>query len=139
MLPFPLKDQVPASLKPYMFDYWWDTAKLHELDLPTETVQVGELLWHLDLPWWEHGGQVFGITPAQVRQEPKKYPEQHHRTMSADLRHPLTVRKAGGRIIIMDGIHRLLKAVIAGKQSIKVKVFDEELLPRIAHQEPPSE
>jgi len=77
------------------------------------------------LPWWECGGQVFSLTPAQVRQKPEKYPEQYQRTMSADLHHPLTVRKAGGRIIIMDGIHRLLKAAIVGAESITIKVFDE--------------
>lgn len=127
MPPFPLKDQIPPELKPYLLTYRWDINKLHALKLPIETVPINDLLWYLDLPWWQHNGRAFTITPRHVQQEPHKYPEQYQRTMNANLQFPLTVRKGNSRIIIMDGIHRLLKAAIAGNQYIKVKVFDESL------------
>lgn len=52
--------------------------------------------------------------------------------MNADLSYPIIVRRQGGRFVIMDGIHRLLKAVILDQGEITAKIFDERYAATIA-------
>jgi hypothetical protein len=53
--------------------------------------------------------------------------------MAADLRHPLdAVRQPGGRLTILDGVHRLLRAHLGGLQSVRVRVLEWTELDRIA-------
>jgi hypothetical protein len=69
----------------------------------------------------------------EVAADPARYAEQHARTMAADLRHPLdAVRRPGGRLTILDGVHRLLRAHLGGLQSVRVRVLEWTELDRIA-------
>jgi hypothetical protein len=131
MLPFPLNEQIPPTLQGVIYDFWWDLEKLQKLQLPTEIVVVSDLLWHLDLPWWEHNGKAFSISPRGVWSNPEQYAQHYRRTMEADLKHPLIVRKDNNRLVIVDGIHRLLKAAIQGKKKIAIRLFNDRQIPLI--------
>ena len=91
MQSFPLIDQVPEVLKPYILDFLWDMEKLHQLELPTEMVQI------------------------------------------ADLQHPIIARDQNDRLVIMDGVHRLLKAAMLGNDQIKVDFFGEQHIPLVTN------
>ena len=62
-----------------------------------------------------------------------RYHEQYARTMAADLRHPLdVVRRPDGRLTILDGVHRLLRAELEGRVIVAVRMLAWEELDGIA-------
>lgn len=137
ILPFPLQDQIPPNIKDLLLDFWWDLDKLHTLadSLPTRTLNTADLLWHLDMPYWKHNDKPFQLTPRQVWEAPEKYQEQYERTLAADLSFPIIIREKDGKVLFMDGVHRLLKAVMQDVPSLQSRVFSGEHTPAIAHRE----
>ena len=131
--PFPLAHLVPPELRPYLLDFHWDVAVLHRLDLPTTQVPLAELAPHLDLPFWLYDGRPFQVTPHQVAADPVRYHEQYQRTMAADLEHPLdVVRRTDGRLTVLDGVHRLLRAELEERVVVAVRILAWEELDAIA-------
>lgn len=132
-LPFPLLAERPMELEGVILDFHWDLDRLHALPLPGLQVPTATLRWHLELPFWAAGGRPFQVSPAEVAAEPSKHPYQWKRTMDADLRYPLDTYSDGAdRLIILDGIHRLLKAVTGGHRTVRVRVLDPEAFDSIA-------
>jgi hypothetical protein len=128
--PFPLP--IPPILRPYILDLLWDVDALHALRLPAVEIAVAELAHHLDLPFWAYEGKPFQLTPHQVAADPARYHEQYARTLAADLVHPLdVVRRPDGRLTILDGVHRLLRAELSGLHVIPVRVLEWERLGEI--------
>ncbi|MFI5729972.1 hypothetical protein ACIA49_07590 [Kribbella sp. NPDC051587] len=127
MKPFPLP--IPPILRPYILDLLWEVDALHALPLPAVEIAVAELAHHLDLPFWAYEGKPFQLTPHQVAADPARYHEQYARTLAADLAHPLdAVRRPDGRLTILDGVHRLLRAELSGLHVITVRVLEWERL-----------
>jgi len=133
-LPFPLQNSVPPRLKDLLLDFWWDLDKLHALELPEINCDMVDFLFYLDLPYWQYKGEPFRVAPRDVLEYPDKYHEQHTRTLHADLQHPIIIFKRENQpTIILDGVHRLLKAHMLGLAEIRVKLFSEEQIPLILH------
>ncbi|ULL09551.1 hypothetical protein CKW46_07460 [Mycobacterium liflandii] len=56
-----------------------------------------------------------------------QYRDPWARTLAGDLSFPLHARvDAAGRVVILDGVHRLLKATVLGEQLVKVRLFGDE-------------
>lgn len=127
----PLRDHRPPEFEGLLLDFWWEIDKLHALDLPTRQVSREELDWQLDLPWWNHEGIPFQLTPWQVAADPETYDVQFGRTMTADLSYPIIVREVDGQLVVVDGVHRLLKAVLTGLDQVTVAQFDDSLISAI--------
>jgi hypothetical protein len=101
----------------------WDLDRLLALDLPTAAVAVADYEWILDLPMWrDEQGRRFTVTPNQVRADPGGNLTQWHRTLRADLMRPVHVTPRERRSVIIDGIHRLLKAALLGQDSLPARV-----------------
>lgn len=117
-----------------ILDYLWDRATLHALTgLHEVTVPVIDFAWHLDLPFWANGGKPFKVRPSAVAADRSRYPAQWERTMAADLRFALHARtRSTGQVVILDGIHRLLKASILGWPTVNVRLLTEANLDDIA-------
>ncbi|MFI6679687.1 hypothetical protein [Kribbella sp. NPDC050470] len=131
--PFPLSSEVPPELYDVILDFHWDPELLWKLDLPVVELHVAELAWHLELPFWTHQGRAFRISPMQVAADPETYRDQYARTMAADLRYPIdVVRRPDGRISILDGVHRLLRAHLERQQLVRARVLEWEELDAIA-------
>jgi hypothetical protein len=129
--PFPLA--VPPELRSYILDFHWDPDLLHALDLPVVELPLAGLADHLDLPFWAYAGEPFQVTPHQVAGDPVTYREQYARTLAADLRHPVdVVRRPDGRITILDGVHRLLRAELEQRTVIAARVLAWDELDLIA-------
>jgi hypothetical protein len=125
-LPFPLAEQVPDELRGVLLDFWWDTERLWRLDLPVTRFPVARLSWQLDLPMWAVDDVPFQVSPAQVAAAPQRYAQQHARTMAADPRYPLHLTWLARRPTVLDGMHRLLRACLAGRTTVPVKVVPAE-------------
>ena len=127
-----LHRQLPAELRPYAIEHAWDRERLWSLDLPVEKMAVAELSWQLALPWWRDGDRYFSVRPLDVLERPDVYRDQLRRTFEADLMYPLDVTLRSGRWLVLDGVHRLLKAVLLGAETVRVRRVPAELLAGIA-------
>ena len=118
-------------LRDVLCDFVWDSNKLQRLPLPVDTATVDNLRWHFALPYWRHDGRPFQVTPAQVKADPARYQEHYQRTMAADLDCPLDLLLRSGRWVILDGVHRLLKADLLGLSHVQVRRQPAAMLPLI--------
>ncbi|ONI68166.1 hypothetical protein BWI15_34580 [Kribbella sp. ALI-6-A] len=82
---------MPTELRDIVLDFVWNADRLRELDLPTTTVPVSELDWHLNLPFWAVDDVPFQVTPRQIATEPHRFSAQYERMLAADLQFPLDV------------------------------------------------
>lgn len=131
--PFPLLDLVPSVLRDVLLGFHWDTELLHALQLPSRPVAVSDLAWHLELPFWSVDGVPFQVSPAQVAADPATHQDQWDRAQAADIAFALDGhRRADGRLVILDGIHRLLKASVTDRGCVAVRVLPVELFDAIA-------
>jgi hypothetical protein len=124
--------QIPTVLGPWLLPIDWDRDRLWQLALARSELPLDGLRWHLELPWWRHDGAWFQLTPAQFRANPAAYPSHAHRIARADLSHPSHVVRRRERWLILDGIHRRLKADMLGHDAIEVLTLTAADVARIA-------
>jgi len=62
---------------------------------------------------------------------PSRFRTKCQRTMAADLGCPLDLLFRNGRWVILDGVHRLLKADLLGLGNIQVRRLPAAMLPLI--------
>ena len=110
----------------------WDLSKLWALDLPVSSLEVSTLSWQLDLPWWRVGDRWFAVAPSQVWADPGRFADQWERTMRADLGRPIHLRESERGPLILDGVHRLLKAAVEGRTRISAVTVPRHRLPEIS-------
>lgn len=112
------------ALREVILDFYWDVERLHALELPVRRVAVTELAWHLDLPFWSADGVPFQVSPNEVAANAAAYQQQWQRTHAADLGYPLDAYlRRDGQIVVLDGIHRLLKASLLDRADLPVRVL----------------
>ena len=119
-----------------LLPFWWDTQKLRALPLPAEPMPVGVLDWHLTWRCWAYNGQPFELAPEDVLHEPTRYPHHAQRIALADLSYPIDITWWNGRWTIMDGIHRLTRAVQQDQAQIQVRKVRPDDLARITRDPP---
>lgn len=113
------------------FDFDWNTQKVWALTLPVEEMDIAELVWHFAIPFLGEHGEDYNVTPSEIIQNPKAHSEEYERTMAADLKYPIDIMKNKGRWLILDGLHRLMKAFIDGQNTVRVRIVPRELIPEI--------
>jgi len=119
--------ELPAIVERYWYSIDWDVEALWAMDLPVESVPAEILEWHLDVPVWpDPEGRPYRVTPAQVIEKPEEHPEEHARIQAADLAFPLAVFENRGRLMILDGIHRLCKAILRGDRELRARRIPRE-------------
>lgn len=123
---------VPRELAPYVLDFECDRERLWALPLAVESLPVACVEWHLDLPWWRLGDRPFALTPRSVLRDPDRYALHSRRALEACLGFPLDVTWRGGRWTIVDGVHRLVKAVALGLRDVRVRKVPGSALAAIA-------
>lgn len=126
-----VRKPLPDHIKKYAFDFHWSNTLLWQLDVPVETMDIAELVWHFDVPWLHTEGERFNLTPNEILQSPKLYKEQYQRTMEADLSYPIDIMHNKGRWLILDGLHRLMKAANKGYTTVRVRKISRSLVPKI--------
>jgi len=73
--------------------------------------------------WYDTSSKIF-YSHQEVLNEPKKYKDDYIRIINADINYPIIITKNN---IVVDGVHRLIKAFYLKKQ-INAYVFDNKLL-----------
>lgn len=109
--------------------FYWDVRKLWNVDLPIVQMRVQELDWLLDKPFWSDGPNELVVCGRDVANDPERHREHYERALAADLSCPINVIWLRGRWVIMDGVHRLLKAWLCSYETILAKQAREEDIP----------
>lgn len=122
-----LKD-APESIRPFLVGTLWTRERLWALELPVVSVAVAELEPLLDLPWWMDGGRRFCLSPAMVLARPGLHPDHDRRVSEADLGFPLHLTRLDRRLTILDGVHRLARAVRDGREEVAAQLVPASLL-----------
>ena len=128
-----MKRELPAIIKEVGFDFDWDEKKVWALDLPVEEMDISDLAWHFDIPFlWTHPNGYYDLKPSQVLDDPDKYYGEYERTANADLSHPIDIMFWHNRWLILDGLHRLMKARTLGATKVNVRKVSPESIPLIS-------
>ena len=113
---------MPEALREVFPPYRWQLAKLWELELKVEPVEIADLVWMFDLPLWQLEGARFKVTPHQVAETPMNFRAHYQRVMDADLDFPINLVAYRGRLVVLDGVHRLLKAHFLRRRWIEATI-----------------
>lgn len=123
---------LPDIIKEVGFDFSWDEQKVWALDAPTVEMPIDELVWHFDIPFiWSKPDGYYDVTPNEVIENPDNHPEEYKRTMQADTDYPIDIMYWKKRWLILDGLHRLMKQAIEGKEVVQVRKIPETAIPMI--------
>ena len=82
------------------------------------------LLDNLKYKGWGNPKTKEFYSPLDVLDNKVKYEKEYNRILNANLKYPIIVHNN----IIIDGIHRLTKAWLMGKKTIKVYNFDKNIM-----------
>lgn len=120
----PLFAEIPPQLRGWTLEIEWYEPRLWLIEREPVPVALEDLRWHFHLPWWrDNEGRCFRTTPAQVIAEPDSSPVNAERIASSDLAFPIYVIARRGRLLVLDGIHRLAKAELLGSETIDAIVL----------------
>ena len=122
---------LPKIIKEVGFDFSWSEKKVWALDVPVEKIDIKELKWHFEIPFWNTENEYYNLKPNDVINFPEGHQEEYERTMKADLSYSIDIMKNKGRWLILDGLHRLTKAKIHGKTKVEVRKIPRDKIPEI--------
>ncbi|HEV7702528.1 MAG TPA: hypothetical protein VGO63_03765 [Candidatus Paceibacterota bacterium] len=124
-------NQLPEIIQNHGFDFHWDNEKVWSLDVTLEDIDIAELEWIFNYPFWKNKTKC-DLCPNQVMQSIDLYPEHKKRILNADISHPIDIMKNQlGNWLILDGMHRLAKLIMEGNKKVKVRKISREFIPLI--------
>jgi len=124
--------------KEHSFDlkFWRDNKKLWALDVPVEEMDIDELLWILDIPFWEDKDGNIVIIPNEVINNLDDYPYHRDKINNCDISCPIDImRNKKGKWLTLDGLHRLVKMFLNKESKIQVRKIPQELIDLTAKDE----
>lgn len=126
--------EYPDIIKKVGFDFHWDNKKIWALNFPVEAIDIGNLIWHFAIPfhWWNNG--VYNLTSQEILDNPEQYKKAFDRAMNTDLHFPIDIMRNKGRWLILDGLHRLMKAHMLGRKTVNVRKIPLSEIPNIARE-----
>lgn len=110
----------------------YDVVRLWALtkELPVAERSVSELDWMMDDPCWSMPDEP-PLTPRMVLADMDRYPAHARRIRAADLTLPLLLRPlepGGSELVVIDGVHRLARAVLDGRATVPTRLVPDTLL-----------
>lgn len=126
-----MSKKLPKIIKKVGFNFHWEEEKVWNLDLPMEEMDIKELEWHFNIPFWWTDSGYYNFKPIWVIEKPEQYPERLERIMKTDLSFPLDIMYWKKRWLLLDGLHRLTKARIKGLSKVTVRKVPKEAIPLI--------
>lgn len=122
---------LPKIIKDVGFDFHWSIEKVWLLDVSVEDISVDELKWHFDIPFWSSENGFYDLRPLEVINDPKKWKKDYDRAMASDLKYPLDIMFWKNNWLLLDGLHRLVKANVLGIKTVKIRKIPVEAIPQI--------
>lgn len=125
-------NEIPKSVLEYGFDFSWDEEEVWKLKYPMEEIDISELEWHFEIPFWDWKDGHYNLTPNQVLDAPDKYADQYERVMNSDISYPIDIMENKGRYVILDGLHRLVKCKILRMNKVNVRIIPHSEIKNIS-------
>lgn len=108
-----------------------DDTKLWDLDIPTEEIPISDLEFNFDIPYLEkEGTDDWNLSISELIRDFDKENTHAKRVKGVDLSFPIHVYNLNGNWIILDGVHRVAKALLEGHKTIEVRRVTAEQLNR---------
>ena len=126
-----MRKDIPQIIKDVGFDFSWDEKKVWALNIPVTQMDINKLTWHFDIPFHWHRDKVYNLKSREIIDNPDKYKEEYERTMKSDLSHPIDIMDNKGRWLILDGLHRLMKAYTQKKDKVQVRIIPRDKISEI--------
>lgn len=126
-----MSQEITQIIRDVGFDFHWSEEKVWALDEPVREMEIAELDWHFDVPFLDHARGRYNLTPRAVMAHPEDYTDEYERTMMADLAHPIDIMENKGRWLILDGLHRLMKAYMQKMKTVYVRVIPRDRIDEI--------
>ena len=108
----------------YSVDMMFAYIHFHKLKSIKQKINKN-MLEKLDHEVWGNPIKNIKFSPNAVLINPKKYRKDYDRINDADLQYPIIMDQDGN---IIDGVHRLTKAVLLDKKYINAYIFDKKLM-----------
>lgn len=100
-------------------DFPWSVEGLLALTLDVEEMPLDRFDWLLDIPLWRWMGRRRQLSLRDVIDAPERYAAHVRKAIAADAAYPIHVSPTrDGHLIILDGHHRLLRAILTGQRTI---------------------
>lgn len=115
------KRYVPNKKDVYSVDLMF--SYVNNFNCKVVKIPIEKLLFNLDVKGWYEEG-MGEMAPIEVIQAPKKFKNQFKKIMAADLRYPIML----DGLEVVDGAHRLSKAVLEGRTHIEAYQFPKDLM-----------
>lgn len=126
------KKSVPKIINEVGFDFDWDSKKVWALDEPGKEMDINKLIWHFEVPFWEvKDTDDYNLTPWSVIKKPRKHSMHYQKVKKASLKYPIDIMKNKGRWLILDGLHRLVKAYLLGYKKVQVRIIPRSRIQEI--------
>ena len=126
-----MRNDLPDIIKEVGFDFDWENEKVWKLDIPVIEMDIEDLMWHFDVPFHWHRGGIYNLTSREIIEHPEKHKEEYERTLKADLKYPIDIMENKGRWLILDGLHRLMKAYVQRMKKVNVRIISREKIQEI--------
>ncbi len=127
-----MNQDLPKVIADNCLDFEWSNEKVWQIDAPIETMDISELDWQFEIPFWHIPPRRYVLAPNEVMGDPEKHTREYQKILNADLSHPIDIMKnKRGLWEILDGLHRLIKAYIQGEKVVRVRKIPREKIPEI--------
>lgn len=123
--------KIPEIIQKVGFDFNWSEEKVWKLNVLAVEMNIEELEWHLSLPFWSTKNGYYDLTPNEVLNNAEEHKEEFERILKADLNYPLDIMFWKGNWLLLDGLHRLVKAKHLGHKKVTVRKIDKKYIPQI--------
>jgi len=110
----------------YSVDMMFAYINLFKKHLKVTKIRVKDMQDTLEYKGWGDPSKGIRYSANDVLENPKKYPDEMKRVKNANLRYPIIMYGNPGYIV--DGVHRLTKATLEGREYINAYVFDAALM-----------
>jgi hypothetical protein len=128
-----LRAAMPDEVQRALLPWEWSRERLWALRVPVTRMPLRRLRHLLDLPMWRgEDGMPFTVRPADVLAAPERHPTHRVRVTEADLRYAVDITTWEGGSIVLDGLHRVAKAVSLGLDDVAAREVSPELYPAFA-------
>ncbi len=125
----------PKIIEDVGFDFDWDVEKVWKLDIPVTQIDMKNLIWHFDIPFWDKDDtDDWNLTPWEFIRGESNTKGHQNKISEADLSHPIDIMENKGRLQILDGLHRLVKAYSLGMREINARIIPRDKIPEILHE-----
>jgi hypothetical protein len=125
----------PPIIEKVGFPFNWREKEVWDLDIPVEQMDINELTWHFDIPFWRTDGGIYDLKPSEVMNNLEKYPHHKERIEKSDISYPLDILKnpKTGYWTLLDGLHRLVRLYLLGKTDVSVRQISMDDIKKTAN------